>query len=227
MGHESIVQILLGSGLEADVNWKDDDGQSPLTLAAKKGHEAIVRLLLEKTSIALASNDSNGWIALSWALREGHESIGRLFLESGLDIDVNSKEDDSHSLLVLACQKGYQSDVSSLIEKTDIDINSKGEDGWTALSWACGDLKCDESIIHLLLGPGLEIDVNSKEDEGRSALILASWRGHEAAIRLLLERQDIDVNLRDNDGQTALWTASERGYEAVVRLLLERDDIFI
>ena len=46
MGHEAVVKLLLEKG--ADVESKDDVGQTPLSWAARGGHKAVVKLLLEK-----------------------------------------------------------------------------------------------------------------------------------------------------------------------------------
>ncbi len=62
-------------------------------------------------------------------------------------------------------------------------------------------------------------DVNLQADNGRTALINASW-GHEGIVRLLLEG-GADVNLQANNGRTALIEASLKGHEGIVRLLLE------
>ena len=45
-GHEAIVKLLLKK--DADIESKDNNGLTVLSLAAANGHEAIVILLLEK-----------------------------------------------------------------------------------------------------------------------------------------------------------------------------------
>ena len=55
---------------------------------------------------------------------------------------------------------------------------------------------------------------------GSTPLIIKSKKGHEAAVRLLLQH-GADVAQATNSGTTALMDASLEGHEAVVRLLLE------
>ena len=53
------------------------------------------------------------------------------------------------------------------------------------------------------------IDVNSKDKDGWTALSLATWKEHEAIVKLLLGADGIDVNSK-NEGHdpTALsWAA--------------------
>ena len=54
--------------------------------------------------------------------------------------------------------------------------------------------------------------------DGRTPLSWAAESGHEAAIKLLLEKEP-DVESKDGDGQTPLLQARN---EAVMKLLLEK-----
>jgi ankyrin repeat protein len=60
------------------VDSKDSYGRTPLTWAAKGGHEAVVKLLLETGKVDVNSKDMNGQTPLSWAAEGGHEAVVKL-----------------------------------------------------------------------------------------------------------------------------------------------------
>ena len=60
-----------------------------------------------------------------------------------------------------------------------------------------------------------------------TCLMWAAENGHEAVVRLLLEKEDVDINAKDNEGMTSLLQAVRCGKDAVARLLLKRVDIDI
>ncbi|KAH8648185.1 ankyrin repeat-containing domain protein, partial [Tricladium varicosporioides] len=66
-------------------------GQTPLSCAAEKGHEAVVKLLLEKGA-ALEVQSSSGQTPLSWAAVNGHEAVVKLLLEKGAALEVQDKD---------------------------------------------------------------------------------------------------------------------------------------
>ncbi|KAK5635619.1 hypothetical protein RRF57_011331 [Xylaria bambusicola] len=69
-------------------DFKIRKGQTPLSWAARNGHEEIVQLLVEKGA-DIESKDSIGRTPLLWAAEEGHQEIVQLLVEKGAD--VNSK----------------------------------------------------------------------------------------------------------------------------------------
>ncbi|KAF2192361.1 ankyrin, partial [Zopfia rhizophila CBS 207.26] len=64
-----------------------------------------------------------------------------------------------------------------------------------------------------------KVDVDSKDEAGRTPLSWAAENGREAVVKLLLETGKVDVDSKDNYGRTPLSWAAERGHEAVVKLL--------
>ncbi|OCK95360.1 ankyrin, partial [Cenococcum geophilum 1.58] len=55
-----------------------------------------------------------------------------------------------------------------------------------------------------------------------SSIMVGSYFGHDAVVKLLLETGKVEVDSKDNEyGQTPLSWAAENGHEAVVKLLLE------
>jgi ankyrin repeat protein len=60
----------------------------------------------------------------------------------------------------------------------------------------------------------------SRCPQGFTDLIVASYFGHKAVVRLLLS-EGADVNVKANHGRTELHEAAKKRHEAVARLLLE------
>ncbi|KAI2494587.1 serine/threonine kinase [Fragilaria crotonensis] len=71
-----------------------------------------------------------------------------------------------------------------------------------------------------------EANVNAQLDEdGRSALYVASQEGHLEVVRLLLQKKKVDVNLQRDSGATALYVAIQNGHVEVVRALLQNNKV--
>uniref|UniRef100_A0A8D0DM70 Acyl-CoA-binding domain-containing protein 6 n=1 Tax=Salvator merianae TaxID=96440 RepID=A0A8D0DM70_SALMN len=65
-----------------------------------------------------------------------------------------------------------------------------------------------------------KVDVNTKDEKGRTLLHWACDRGHKELASVLLQHT-ADVNCQDDEGQTALHYASTCEYSDIVQLLLE------
>ncbi|MDA8576048.1 ankyrin repeat domain-containing protein, partial [Candidatus Marinamargulisbacteria bacterium] len=87
------------------------NGSTALMIAAQKGHEEIVKLLLEKGADAnLAQN--NGCTALMLAAGVGNNNIVELLLEKGAD--ANLAHNNGWTALMIAAQDGYKNIVELL-----------------------------------------------------------------------------------------------------------------
>lgn len=64
------------------------------------------------------------------------------------------------------------------------------------------------------------VNVNTQNQDGNTALMLAAGNGHENIVQELLQISDIDINLQNKHGNNALIIAVSRGYENIVKLLL-------
>ncbi|XP_041346697.1 ankyrin repeat, SAM and basic leucine zipper domain-containing protein 1-like [Gigantopelta aegis] len=75
-------------------------------------------------------------------------------------------------------------------------------------------------VVKLLLKEN--VDVNVQDEEGVTALMIASENGHTQVVDLLL-KANVDVNVQDEEGVTALMIASENGHTQVVESYEPRD----
>ena len=187
-----------------------------LSYAAGRGHEVVVRLLLEKGA-ELELKDWDSRTPLSWAAESGHEAVVQLLLEKGAELE--SKDGGGQTPLSWAAKNGHKAVVRLLLEK-GAELEPKGgRYGQTPLSWAA--VNGHKAVVRLLLKKGAELESKG----GRYSQTPLSWaarNGHEAVVQLLLKK---GAELESKDGgynQTPLSWAARNGHEAVVRLLLEK-----
>lgn len=74
-------------------------------------------------------------------------------------------------------------------------------------------------IVRLLLERGA--DINSQDEWGRGALMIASDAGYLETVKLLLD-WEANVHLKDMRGYTALMRAAWKGHLDIVTALIER-----
>lgn len=84
-----IVKLLVEAGV--DINWQDETGEASLHIAARFGHTACAKILLEgtddqKANIELAEK-SFSWTPLHVAAVDGHLPIVELLIEAGAEIN--------------------------------------------------------------------------------------------------------------------------------------------
>lgn len=116
---KEVIQVLLKGDTQANL---EDSSKELLCSAAKKGHEDVVRLLLDIGKTELDAIDDNGKTPLIWAASEGHETIVKLLLGTGI-VDVNARDYEHWTPLSWATERGDKDMVELLLKagaKTDI-----------------------------------------------------------------------------------------------------------
>jgi ankyrin repeat protein len=241
--------LLLQDGIIADA--RDDNGQTPLSLAAAAGHENAVIHLLE-AGVDVNSTDSGGDTPLLHSIRNGHEYVSsRLLVEE--QIDPNQSNSLGETPLSIAIIKEDVNLALRLLSADDIDPDTTDHNG---MSPALLSAQSDNELILGQLVSNHRVNLNARDKTGRSALswaavhgnahsvqllladdvdrnpvdiygdtplLEAAREGHREAIYYLSRDRGVDVNFKDASGRTALSWASDKGYLSVVNSLLEKD----
>jgi Ankyrin repeats (3 copies) len=90
IGCKEAAEALVGKG--AGLESKHNDGRTPLSWAAEKGHEAASKLLLEKGADLEPKDKKYGRTPLPWAARKGPKVVVKLLLEKGADVESKDAE---------------------------------------------------------------------------------------------------------------------------------------
>ena len=195
---------------------KGIDSNQILLLAVMRGLLKVVTILLERGEDVNATHANSGWTALMLAALVGNKDIAALLIEKGANI--NAVNDKGRNALMYTAKYGTK-EIAALLIKKGADINAVDHHGYTALMHMA-QFGAKE-IVDLLLDAFDDLDVNAKNSNGDTALILAIKAGHNGVAASLLEYLFIDDDVKDKNGLTALMHAAKTGNEAIADLITD------
>ncbi|NWV60464.1 RN5A ribonuclease, partial [Malurus elegans] len=230
-GREDLVRLLLDRG--ACVRARKDNGGTAFTEAGIIGNVDILKLLLEHGS-DINERDINGFTAFMEAAWYGKVEALRFLYSRGAEVNlrrVTSNEKaklhrGGATALMDACRECHFPAVKVLVQEMGADVNIRDNRDRNALIHALkkGSKKKRYeslvSIVRFLLEHG--VDVKSKDECGKTALILAVEMEDPELVTALLEKDEIDIDDADEDGNTALMVAVERSDCNIAKLLCEK-----
>jgi ankyrin repeat protein len=177
-----------------------------------------------------AKSSAGEWTALCYAIEMNHVgAIEALASEDKEGINKRCSAACGGTALHMASSKGLTNAVTILL-KASCDVMALDATGDTPLH--CAAVYGHTGTAKILIEKGEVSLINAKNNEGLSALHIASGFGHLEFVTVLLEtngrgqgsyyRPDVDINAINVNGKTPLHYAAINGSKALVRLLLDR-----
>ena len=182
-----IVELLIQNG--ADANLKNDDGETPLLLAASKGVPAMVEILIKQgqANIHIGSEEDQ-----TTPLHASKNSqITKLLIDAGADV---------HSVDLYGRQPLHfakDAEMTRLLIEAGAEVNSKDNEGWTPLHFAK-----NTKIAEVLIEAGANIHARTKTGEELWLDLRSIGYKRNYILVETLEDEDFDSELTERDELT-------------------------
>ncbi|NWY70297.1 RN5A ribonuclease, partial [Erithacus rubecula] len=228
---KDMVQLLLDRG--ASLHARKDNGGTAFIEAGTAGNVEILELLLERGS-DINDQDINGFTAFMEAAWHGREEALRFLYSRGAEVNLRRKTSEDKAklhkgggtALMDACRERHFPLVKILVQEMGADVNIRDNKDRNALIHALkkGSRKkmydSAVSIVYFLLEQG--VDMKSKDECGKTALILAVEMESLELVKALLDKGEIDIDDADQEGNTALMVAVKNDDCNIAELLCEK-----
>ncbi|PIM99345.1 26S proteasome regulatory complex, subunit PSMD10 [Handroanthus impetiginosus] len=201
-GNIGPVKVLLNSGaqIETPVKTTRNTEFRPIHMAVRIGHQRILQALID-SGCDLNSKTEAGETALLISVRHKQEECLQALAKAGADFALSNAA--GQSPCSIAESNGwylhFQQAVLSVIKSGNVPTSSNMP-VFSPLLFVTqsGDILGLEALIGKA-----EIDVNTQDDRGFSAVMIAAMEGHVDAFRLLVYA-GADVKLTNKSGENAI-----------------------
>eukprot|EP00127_Corallochytrium_limacisporum_P006131 Clim_evm80s218 gene=Clim_evmTU80s218 len=214
-GHLPCLKFIV-EDLGTDPDVQDEDGESPVQLAASGGHLECLEYLVRDRNADVDVKDVEGSTPCHWAARNGYLHCLRFLHESGANF--NLRDNDGDTPAALAAFDGHLNCLQFLTSELKVDIDTRNSYGSTMVHAAArnGHIRCLTYLINIL-----QCDKDVVNENGKTPLHLACAGGHLSCVRFLIEECGANVKAEDKEGNTPLHWAAQGGHISSVRFLME------
>ena len=202
-----------------DINFKGDNGVTPLIGAAENRRDDVVRYLLRNKAFVDSRRTDNLFSPLMISCRNNDLETTNLLLRFGANTDLKSytgltafnfaMDNDNKEILkeLLISRKGPDAQLELITDENERLLFYAVKSG-------------RENVVKYCI-ENLGTNANARGIKGETPLIIAAKDGYTDIVKYLLEQKaDPDVQMY-NDKSTALMFACIGGFRDIVKILLE------
>lgn len=189
-----------------------------ITKACAFGDFDALQRFVEADSTSVNATDSQGYFPLQWAALNNRIAEVNFLLSKGSAI--NQQDSTGQTALHWAAVRGSLPVIETLL-RNDANIDIKDNRGYTACHVAA-QYGQTAALYHLALKWGVDID--APDNDGRTPIHWAAYKGFADTIRLLLVL-DARYSAPDKEGCTPLHWAAIKGNGEACTVLLQGGSI--
>ncbi|MCD9643230.1 hypothetical protein HAX54_030490 [Datura stramonium] len=176
--------------------------ETPLHLAALRGHTEFVRLIMAQNPQLAAELDTRKSSALHIASAKGYLQIIKMLLALNAEMCL-ARDRDGRTPLHLAAIKGRVEVIKELIHVNPREALGMTINGENILHLCVKHNQLE--VLKVLMEIGWDHEfLNAKDSDGRNILHLAVADKQIETVKYLLKTIQIDVNAMDRNGNTTL-----------------------
>lgn len=220
-GADSLVAALLKNPHAANViNLRDSHGHTPLSWASKRGHAAVVELLLRETDAKVNLRNGKGQTSLCLAAEYGHHKVAQMLLDHGAN--TNLKDLGGNIPLWCAAKEGHASLVQLLLACLSQTRPNNDNNLKRSRAFSIAVQSGHAEVVKLLLDEE-DVDFNqrfadkARKDWGLFGFVISS--GYEQIAEHILMKLGIPKWSAESK-EELLHLAAENGAVRTARLLL-------
>jgi len=221
-----LLIYLLNKGVSVDLS--DKSGTSALILAAMDNARYKLLEILLRRNATLDQRNHRQTSALTMAIKRYNIKAAVMLINKGANVNIRDGIDTPLVLVHKALeQTSHQPLISKLRELQTLliskgaHVNATDENlQWTPLMLTASHYQDEQSLKQLKLLIQLGADLNQKDKNQRTALMIAASLGRIDALEHLI-KSNATLNGYDKFGWTALMLAIYYNQKSVVKTLLE------
>jgi ankyrin repeat protein len=176
-GKNDKIRRLIRAG--ADVNAKDEEGRTALTVAI------TTRMFNKKEKMGVTLPFSTkDWISkgpVTWTTVSDNIKTVRILIDAGADVNTRDNFDNTPLIYTTNPDMINGREIAAMLIQNGADMDAKGNGGQTALMHA-GENGYAE-MAKTLIGNGAK--ASTKDSQGKTALMLARKNGHEKTAEII------------------------------------------